>query len=382
MTYTHSNELTQIFDLRKQNPPQALAVFMESLHDIPIVLYGAGAFGKENLALFRKFSVEPIAFLDRNAKENDVCMGVPVYTPDTEKFSLEFRKKCQVYISITLPKRIMESIKAALHSAGYENVAEVQTITARQVMFDGIEEENPPDSYFESQREKIERAFQLMEDAESKETYLSCIRGHMLRRYAGCVETDFPCQYFDAGVPLQKDFSNFVDCGAYNGDSLSQILEKQNRIKNYVAFEPIVENFSQLTKVVQKFESRIDAAWLYPCGVSDRTGIATFSVEASSSTMVENQEGEVLPIVRMDDTIKTAPVSFLKMDIEGAEIAALQGAVELIQKQSPDLAISVYHAANHFWDIPCLIEKINPNYKFYLRSHTPATLESVLYCTV
>lgn len=380
MMQEYQQELERIFELRKSDPPIKMAEYMETLKGQEIVLYGAGAFGCENLELFQKYGIRPVAFLDRNAKPDEKKMGIPVYHPDDDLLTEGFRAKCQVYISITLSKPGMDRIKQDLSKWGYRKVKEVQSITARQVMFEGSDDENPSEAYVTAQKEKIHLALSLMNDEESIRTYLSCVRAHLLRQYDDCIETDYPCQYFEAGVPLKNDLSCFVDCGAYTGDCLDAAIGRCGSIQTYIAFEPILGNFALLSQKVDKCDSSIQTAYLYPCGVSDRTGTAHFTLAASASAM--SDQGEcILPIITIDDAIKQVPATFVKMDIEGAEPAALRGAEQLIQRQTPDLAISVYHAANHFWDIPCMIHAIDPNYKFYLRSHTPATLESVLYCT-
>lgn len=371
--------LDEIFSLRAANPPVSLAEFMKLQKAKTILLYGAGAFGSENCSMFQRYGIRPFAFLDRNAKPDMQKLGIPVYHPDDPQLSREFRQECQVYISITLPKRNMDAIRNDLSRWGYRSVEPVQYITARQVCFDDSKQENPNKEYFRSRRNRMETALELMGDTESRMTFLSSVRGHLLRDYRGCVETEHPCQYFDAGVTLPKGLECFVDCGAYTGDSLETILRYRDSLDTYIAFEPIIDNFTALSKTADKLAGRIGSAFLYPCGVSDHTGVDRFSISASSSTIDEN--GELLPIVKIDDVIKNVAVTFLKMDIEGSEPMALRGAENLLQQHRPDLAISVYHAANHFWDIPCMLHEIVPEYKFYLRAHTPASLESVLYCS-
>jgi FkbM family methyltransferase len=248
-----------------------------------------------------------------------------------------------------------------------------------QVGYDDIIELDPDKKYFEKNEEKIYKVLQMMSDDESCETYLSCLRAHLLRNYSSCVETDFPVQYFDAGVPCKKGFSYFIDCGAYTGDSLEAAMQHSENITGYVAFEPIPSNFLNLSKNINKLSDKITNSYLFPCGVSEKTGSIRFINSASSSSISQSGDGEILPIVSIDDALKKFPVTFLKMDIEGAEIMALRGGKNLITEYRPDLAISAYHFVNHYWDIPCLIHEIHPNYDFYLRSHSPATLETVLY---
>ena len=72
-------------------------------------------------------------------------------------------------------------------------------------------------------------------------------------------------------------------------------------------------------------------------------------------------------------------VSFIKMDIEGAELPALNGAEKIIQRHKPKLAVCVYHKREDLITIPQYIKSIVPEYKFYLRVHFPYASELVLY---
>jgi hypothetical protein len=82
--------------------------------------------------------------------------------------------------------------------------------------------------------------------------------------------------------------------------------------------------------------------------------------------------------VKLDTYVKE-PVTFIKMDIEGGEYNALVGAREIIREQKPKLAISVYHRDDDLIKIPLLIHEMLPEYRFYLRHHTPFNVDTVLY---
>jgi hypothetical protein len=72
----------------------------------------------------------------------------------------------------------------------------------------------------------------------------------------------------------------------------------------------------------------------------------------------------------------------IKMDVEGAEIAALNGAKLTIRQTAPDLAICVYHKASDILSVPKLLKQWVPEYKLYLRNHYSYMLETVLYATI
>jgi FkbM family methyltransferase len=381
MYQKYITRLEKILHEREIQPPITAKNAFKKLNNQQILLYGAGAFGQENYDLFTKNGIKPMAFLDRNAKTGETKKGIPVYQPNDSVLPVDLRSECKVFISISLPKNKMNIIKNDLYNMGYVHCKEVQTMTARQVKFDGVVTENPDSNYIGANQEKILRTIRLMADEESCDTYISCIGGHLLRNYDHCVETDFPVQYFDAGVLYKKGLSHFVDCGAYTGDSLQTALQYCDFIEEYAAFEPIPSNFMKLSENVttMQLQQKVKRAYLFPCGVDEKNGNARFSLTASSSAITNNTDGALLPLVRLDDALKRFPATLLKMDIEGAEPAALRGAENLIIQQRPDMAISVYHAANHYWDIPCFLDDLKLGYRFYLRSHTPATLETILY---
>lgn len=93
----------------------------------------------------------------------------------------------------------------------------------------------------------------------------------------------------------------------------------------------------------------------------------------------KNSNFKSIQIKKLDDFLPNEQITFLKMDIEGAEINALIGAQELIKTQKPKLAICTYHLPEHFFDIPFYIKSLVPEYKIYIRHHTNTMFETVCY---
>jgi hypothetical protein len=85
--------------------------------------------------------------------------------------------------------------------------------------------------------------------------------------------------------------------------------------------------------------------------------------------------------ISLDEYLKNEkePVTFIKMDLEGAELNALKGAEQTIKEQKPKLAISIYHKPEDIWEIPNLLLELVPDYKFYIRHYTLIGAETVLY---
>ena len=86
-----------------------------------------------------------------------------------------------------------------------------------------------------------------------------------------------------------------------------------------------------------------------------------------------------IEVRKLDDMLRDRKVTFLKMDIEGSELAALRGAERIIREQRPKLAICVYHKPEDMWEIPGFILNCHPDYKLYLRHYSISYTETVLY---
>ena len=100
-----------------------------------------------------------------------------------------------------------------------------------------------------------------------------------------------------------------------------------------------------------------------------------------STTPFTNQTGSTTTISIDDfvDSYNISKVDFIKMDIEGAEPAALRGAVNTIKKYRPKLAIAIYHGMEDFVNIPTWLKDLNLGYDFYLGHHTIHAEETIIY---
>ena len=86
----------------------------------------------------------------------------------------------------------------------------------------------------------------------------------------------------------------------------------------------------------------------------------------------------------IDDLIRErsiSRVSLIKMDVEGSELAAIEGAADTIRRFRPQLAISLYHKFTDLTDIPAALHELVPAYEFYLGHYSMHLEETVLYAT-
>jgi FkbM family methyltransferase len=187
-------------------------------------------------------------------------------------------------------------------------------------------------------------------------------------------------QYFPPDIPKWKTPMRFIDCGAFDGDTLLNLSKTGLPVEAIAAFEPDLENFAQLSRFVSSNRTTLAKdIGLWPCGVYSQTKKLGFSSDKSASSHLSLNANEVIQCVSLDETIPGFRPTLIKMDIEGAEYEALLGAQNMICKSRPGLAICLYHRPEHLWQIPILIQEWSLGYKFYLRSHSFSGFDLVMY---
>lgn len=226
--------------------------------------------------------------------------------------------------------------------------------------------------FFKARRQEINKIAQYLEDKESKKCFLQCIEyrcTHNIRE----APRNTKQRYFVKGIiNIQKD-EVFVDGGAFVGDTVRDFVKLGKGYKKIIAFEPDEYNFAMLSKLKYKKVIKINKGlWDENCKVS-------FSNGGGCGSKIQDSEGVLTEVVRLDDIPQCADATFIKMDIEGAELNALKGAESIIRKNHPKLAICIYHKNEDMLSIISYIHEIEPGYRLYVRHHSKFVGETVMY---
>ena len=186
-------------------------------------------------------------------------------------------------------------------------------------------------------------------------------------------------QYFDAFTP--HDHEIFVDAGSYDGqNSVDFVKWCKGRCDKIYAFEAGSENAKICENTISSlgipFEVCSAACWSEE-GTLSFAG--DFETQISAGASVGSSGTVQVPAQSIDNLLDGQPVTFIKMDIEGSELAALHGAEQSIRKYRPRLAICIYHKPEDVYEIPLYILSLIPDYKFTIRHYSANQWETVLY---
>lgn len=236
-------------------------------------------------------------------------------------------------------------------------------------------------SFFNSNINTINKNLELLADEKSKKIYKTIIDYRIHRKPLKKDSYSLNDQYFVKDFVEINDQEVFIDCGAFVGDTLNNLFvvaQKNNKkIKKAVAFEPEHKNYTLLKKYFSH-DSRIIPI---EAGVSDNDKEMSLIGEHTYARLSteENTNGTTVKLKSIDNTPECSDATYIKMDIEGAEMSALIGATKTIKKNKPKLAICIYHGYEDMIRIIPFIHDLNPSYKLYIRHHSRDTSETVLY---
>lgn len=187
-------------------------------------------------------------------------------------------------------------------------------------------------------------------------------------------------QYFDNTIIHLNEKESFVDAGVWDLGTSIIFGEKcrQKGIRDYhsFAFEPDNINYERCKKIQQT--QMLDFISLIHAGLWNENGIQRFNGMGNGGSSVSNR-GYEAQMFALDHYNFDRKVTFIKMDIEGAELSALKGGSGLIKTEKPKLAICIYHKSEDLTDIPIFIKELVPEYKFYIRHYSNTDCETVLY---
>lgn len=335
----------------------------------PVVISGAGRMGRSFLRELRRVGVEPVAFSDRDHKKFHTHIDGIEILPTPEVMAVYGTVHPVMLVASLLGEF---EITRHLRECEFANIYPLSTLhRARPDVFHMVH----MDGLWDTPAPPLD----LWADPTSVRTYDGILD------YRRSASTDVyhrlmakETQYFPPDILTLTHADVILDAGAFTGDTLATMRRIYPDIAPaYVAFEPDPINFRALTQAAADYPGTFVAV---QAGLGESEGTLSFEPSAAGDAHFAPSGSITVPVHTIDRFFADrAPPTFIKMDIEGMEPAALRGAAETIRKHAPKLAIAVYHAPDHVWEIPFYVKELRPDYRFYLRHYTTNLTDSVMY---
>lgn len=360
---------------------RAASAFDEVAGDRPIVIFGAGGLGRRTARGLAALGRPAIAFADNNpALAGTRLEEIPVYS-SIDAVARYGRDAVFVVAVWRSPatERMSERI-ARLRALGAQRVTSFATLgwkfPDRFLPYYAID---LPEKVLEA-KDDVLRAFELLEDDRSRREYVAHIRLRLLLDFDRLSDPADEPEYFAPDLFHLSNEERFVDCGAFDGDTVRSFLKLVPRFAGRVhAFEPDPASFGKLRAwrdgLAAPLRERIEVS---RAGVGARRGRVSFNEGGGTGSSIGDGAGEI-EIVPLDEAVASMRPTLIKVDTEGYEPEVLDGARRTISTFAPRLALCVYHRQDHPWRIPLMTHALHGGYRFTLRSYCLDGWDLVLY---
>ncbi len=339
----------------------------------PIWIFGAGNFGRDLCSALQKVGHQVAGFVETNSISSQV-MGYPVIGWDQWGYAHSNSPLCVAIFNRGMP---LDELEVLARKSGAQDIFmpwDLYRLLKPQM---GWRFWLSEPTHILEQIDAFNAAVELMDDVISQRCMLdiAAFRLGLKNSYGSYHHSEN--QYFNPLTlsSLQGHPIRFVDGGAYNGDTYLELCGVAEVEIGHL-FEPDMSNFAQLTKNVKHSGRK---AQCLPLGLADTYKILSFNSGSGEGASISETGSDHISVVALDDVLAGQSVDFIKLDVEGAELKALQGARNLIQRCRPVLALSLYHNPQDLWGLPLTLSELCEDYRFHVRQHYFNTFDSVLY---
>jgi len=351
---------------------------MASARKDTLVLFGAGPLGQATLSGLRKIGIHPLCFCDNNAslwgssidglevlsvaaaveRYKDVgCFVVTVYNGSSPRRQLrDLGCQCVMNFAVLYWKYADQFIPSSCMGLAHPMWDDEDNI---RLGYSVLADEHSRTLF----REQLQWRLNLDSDRMLPPSPVS--------------ETYFPS---DIIMPIPDEV--LVDCGAFDGDSIKAFLScRNNQVARIYALEPDRKNRVKLEQYKESLPRDLAARIsILPFAVGKQSGYVDFE----SGNLVRSRislaaKGEATECRTLDEICDGAGTTYIKMDIEGSEPEAIEGATQVLNRNLPVLAACVYHRWEHLWQIPALIRSITSHHRIFLRRYAEDCWELVCY---
>lgn len=352
-------------------------VRMAQAHKKSVYLYGAGNYLHFAVQFMQKYHIEINAIIDSNKQGEFQGISIIRFSdfiasnPDPESWFVISAPSAAEEITDTLAKYFkrenIHSFEAAMYVSFIPDIDEYR-------------------KYLTAHWQELCQFSNSLADDKSRETLASVLKGRISGKKMLFQAVLCPHQYYPEDIIHFSPGEVMAELGANNGETLLEFLRRCPEYKSAYCFEPNTACVSLLKTIQRDIVRETGTIQIIPKGAWDCSTVLEFfcdTVDSGASRILTEDRGGTancrIETAAVDDVVKE-PITYLKMDIEGAELRALHGAKQQIAENRPKLAVCVYHRITDFLDIWNYLRELVPEYRFYLRHHDAnCGTETVLY---
>lgn len=343
-----------------------------------VIVFGAGDSGTWVYMLLEKYGIEVNAYCDNyKAKQGTKKHGLPV-------LSFEEAVKKYPQAAICIGSVWYEEIYNQIINYDCNLKNNIFSVLTTMVWETGNKAFKSEEiNYIKNNHQKLEMIQDLFVDDYSKKTFEGLINYRLTRNL------DYLKQIKSLNsIYLDEDFIDIdylktsvcIDGGAFDGDTIKYFIDKSETNQLYFhAYEADLMNCNALKKYIASIHGL--KVFIHNAALWNKDGeLLHFSGGGLSAAIKDAITNDHVKTETIDSLMNVEKrIGYIKLDIEGSENKALNGARKIIKRDKPVLAICAYHLQDDLIELPKLILEINPEYKLYLRHYRLSSSDTIIY---
>ena len=253
--------------------------------------------------------------------------------------------------------------------ARFRELASEQEVVAPHLpLFE--EDEVVSTAWLAQHEQELQSVYERLADDESRKVFANTLN----YKLSGKISYLFDCatqRQEDLRQLIRPDAEEiYLDLGAYNGDTIEELGQLTDwQWQQVIAVEPDRRNCRKLCALAEELAQRGLAVEVHESGIWSSVGELSFSDSGGRQSTFVGASKRVVPVTTIDAVASGRHISYIKMDVEGAEVQALTGGVRTITQYKPKLFVAAYHYDVDLFRLPQLMWQLVPDYKIYLRKH-------------
>lgn len=345
------------------------AELIKRLPEGNVYIWGSGRLGKFANKQCALNSISVKGFIDNDLEKVNV---------DDKIFSSEVLQHDDIVIIASFfCFEITEQIKT-LNIENYIYYEELATaLESFDIYYQAFEDRGKD---VQENKDKYIQIFRLLGDDLSREIY-----GNIMD-YKMSLDGEYTKRAYELSIAEGKqDFDKlivsrlgdkccFYDVGGFDGQSTVDFIHSVNHYSKIYFFEPD-------EKIMRYAKNRLNGMsdiYYVQAIVGAERGIAKYDALGGGAGSVSDEGEDIVEVVTLDDFVESG-VIYIKMDVEGYELTALQGARKFIAENKPLLSVSVYHKPGDIHKVIEYVLALNPEYKVYMRHYTKTYADTRCY---
>lgn len=216
--------------------------------------------------------------------------------------------------------------------------------------------------YVKKHNDDFDFVYEHLADEKSKKDYIDILNFKVSGKVDYLLNSfcDKECIY--RNILRLNDSESIVDLGAYDGDTIREFTAyTKGKYNKIIALEPDAKSYKKLIKNTAEMKN----LETYNMGAWNEKDTLIFAKEQSRNSHI-SASGVPVKVTDIDSLIDY-PVTMIKMDIEGSEMKALDGAKRIIKTYLPKLYVCAYHRNEDLFALGKKILSLNDKYMLYFR---------------